>query len=533
MAIIEDENGNSILDENDSAITDEAGGDITYPANAQSLSLSIQSGTYLVGIVIAAASQSLSLAAQSPAAINFDMKFGVNAQSLAMTPQSPTTLYDKLVQLNSIALSLSQKQAYALTEGDVSIQAALQHLYLTPKWLIWPAEEEISAWLQEQLAKINYKPQLRVYVGSSNYNDRIVKYPVIRQSSEKLKSVKIDLPLANDDGGMNFFYDQTYMLVNSVSIELGDTHPTSGWEGLPIFTGFVYGSKYSSNRCIIDARDRLWDFTQLKVGDTDSIVEIPASGGVTPSEIAWTLCTCYGGLDTTKDIANPDIDWMDFQYWAQQFSTNNILTHGRYSGEKIIEALEDLVKYTSSAVNIGGDGKLHFVRYEEVNSLDYTWTENETIKLSVDVNKRRLVNKQWVYWDYDPGSDYFAGKVSHEDSLSVNTFGLYEEIEQRETIWYVDTPSALNIAQRRIALYSTPPKYFILETGLDGVWRAMGETARLNSDFYNVTSAAGWRIVARDLHLNEGRVINYLDEATVLNAFYLDVSTLDGDHRLL
>jgi hypothetical protein len=417
--------------------------------------------------------------------------------------------------------------------GDVTVDVGLQTLSLGIKSVFFEEEDQASSWLQTQLQQYNYEPSFRVYVGASDYAERVVKYPTIRASGQKLKSVKINIPLANDDGALNNFFESTYLLVNSVQIQIGDTHPTSGWDGLTLFNGFVHGVSYNKNQCVVEARDRLWDFSQMKVGDTDSIVEMPSSGGIIPSDIAWTLCTCYGGLDTTEGGGNTDIHWDDFRYWAEQFSSNNVVAHGRFDGMKITEALDELGRYTDSVISIGRDGKLHFAKFEEVNSLDYTWTHDEMLELKADVNKRRLVNRQWVYWDYDPSSEYYTGKVLAQDSLSVNTFGLYEQVEESDNIWWVDSVSAISIAQRRITLYSQPPKLFRLTTGLDGIWREIGETARFVDDFFSVTSGAGWRIVEQELHLGQAKMINYLDEATVLNGFYLDVDYLDGDKYLL
>jgi hypothetical protein len=396
-----------------------------------------------------------------------------------------------------------------------------------------PAAETISTWLQGEFQKTIYEPQRTFFIGTSDYSDRVVKWPTIRRTANDVKSAKIKVSLANNDGALNNFYDATYSLVNTVSVHLGDTHPTSGWEDLDLFTGYMSGVKYSNMQCVVEARDRLFDFTQKVIGDTNSVVEIPASGGIIPSELAWIICTCYGELSTVQNTSNPDIHWDDFNEWAEQFSANAIEIHGRYDGMKASKALREMAEYTDSSVVIEGDGKIHFKKFNEVSSQDYTWDYDKIIKLDVDVNKRRLVNKQFVAWDYKVESDYYAGNVFAQDAISVNTFGLYEETLERDSVWYVDSVSALNTAQRSVALFSDPPKYFKLTTGLDGIWREIGDTARFVDSFYNVTSGAGWRIVEREINLHDGLTKIDLDEATVLDAFYLDVSTLDGVHYLL
>lgn len=487
MAILRDEAGNIIYDEAGNPITDEAGGTSGTTATVSALSLSLT----------------------------------VNAVGISASTE-------EIIAVNKVALSLAVK---GVAGFSTTIEAGLLSLSLAVRGL--NTEQQITEWLKEQFEQKIYAPQRKFYIGTSDYSDRVMTWPKIRRTANEFKSVKIKVPLANDDGNLNTFFETAYSLQNTVSIQLGDTHPTSGWEDIDLFTGKVFGVEYKSRQCVIEARDRLWDMTERKVGDTDSVVNIPDSGGIAPSEIAWILCTCYGELSKNESGLNPDIDLTDFNVWAAQFSADSVLAHGRYDGQKIAEALDDLAQYTDSAIIIEGDGKIHFHRFTEVNSNDYTWPPDKIIDLSVDVNKRRLTNKQWVYWDYSVESGYYAGKVFAQNTTSVNTFGLHEEIFKKESIWYVDSVSALNIAQRKTSLFSEPPKYFELETGLDGIWRKIGETARFVDSFFNVTSASGWRIVEEEINLDDGSIIKELDEATVLDAFYLDESLLDGDDYLL
>lgn len=395
--------------------------------------------------------------------------------------------------------------------------------------------DDISSWLQSQFQKYNYEPQYVLSVGSDSYTNqsRVLKWPTIRRTANEIKSVKITVPFANDDGSLNDYFEKTYTLVNTVNLQIGDTHPDSNFEGLDLFTGYLHGVKYKNAQCIIEARDRLFDFTEKKIGDTSSVVDIPASGGLVPSEIAWIICTCYGGLSTIGSDTNPDIDFDEFETFAGAFSTDNILIHGRYPGTQAAKALNELGRYTDSSIVLEGDGKIHFKRFTEVDSNDYTWTDDQAIKTEIDVNKRRLVNKQWVSWDYSTLSDYYLGNAFAQDSASVNTFGLHEQVLEAETLWYVDSVSALNIAQRNILLYSEPPKIFKLTTGLDGIWRKIGETARFVDSFFGVTSVDGRRIMEREINLSEGTTRLELTGANALAAFYLDVSCLDGDEYLL
>jgi len=118
-------------------------------------------------------------------------------------------------------------------------------------------------------------------------------------------------------------------------------------------------------------------------------------------------------------------------------------------------------------------------------------------------------------------------------SLSITSYGLHENILQDESIWFCDSVSALNLAQRLSARYQYPPKMFKVTTGLWGLYRDIGETVRLVSSFYNITSASGYRIVEIIYDMEQGKTTFVMDDSAISNAFYLDVSTLDGTDLLL
>ena len=88
-------------------------------------------------------------------------------------------------------------------------------------------------------------------------------------------------------------------------------------------------------------------------------------------------------------------------------------------------------------------------------------------------------------------------------------------------------------AQRSTTILQTPPKRFLIDTGLAPLHMQIGDTVRLVDSFFNVTSASGWAITKQTIDLNAGTVQLEVDEAVVANAFYLDVSDLDGNDLLL
>ena len=391
---------------------------------------------------------------------------------------------------------------------------------------------DVTSWFLVQLEKYNSEPKRVFKIGTSDYSSHVFKYPKFKRTANDIKSINIDIQMSNEDGTFNGFYEQVYTIPNTCVLQVGFTHPTSGDEFITLYTGFLKNVRYQSEgaKAILKLKDRLYDFTDRKVGDSQAHVDI---GSTIPSDIAWALCTSYGRMSSVASTSNPDINYASFLTWAAQFSGDSVLMTANYQGMKVTEALKRMAQMTDSAIWVEGDGKLNFAKFVEPGSLDITFTDENYDKLTIDVESLRLVNKHFTYFDYAVGSNYWQKSIFAINSTSVNTFDLREGYERDKSIWYVDSVGALGLSQRRTNLLNQPPKKFTLEGGLYGMQRQISETVRLVDSFFGITSASGWRLMEAEFNLDSGGTTYQMDEATVMNAFYLDVSLLDGDDLLL
>jgi len=389
---------------------------------------------------------------------------------------------------------------------------------------------DVTSWFQVQLENIASEPVRKFSIGTSDYSDRVTRWPRIKRTINDLRSLKIAIPLDNTDGHFNGFYENVYTIPNTATLQMGFKHPTSGDELVTLYTGFLQNVRYKNEICEAELVDNLADFEKRKTGDSD----VPASfAAQIPSDIAWTLCTCYGGKSSVASTNNPDIDYTSFLSWAAVMSADSLTCVAQYDGRKVIEALTNLAEITDSAIWVEGDGKINFLKHQEVNSLDITFMNSQFQNLEIDVESQRLVNKAYVSFDFSVDSDYFQYTVFSINSASTAIYGIHEEIYKDETIWHTSSVDALGLAARKVNLYSEPPRRFGINMDLYGMRQKLGETVRLVDSFYNITSSDGWRLVETDLDMDNGQLKMELGEAPVLAAFYLDVSLLDGDEYLL
>jgi len=384
---------------------------------------------------------------------------------------------------------------------------------------------DVTSWFVDQTRQVGSEPKRVFKIGTSDYSDRVSKWPAFKRTAYEIKAVNPRVSLANADGDLNLFFENTYTLVNTCTLEIGFTHPTSGDELITVFTGFLKDVNYPRKECITLMKDRLLEFTQKKVGESDVPVEFTNE---LPSDIAWTLCTCYGEL-STDSATNPDIDYDSFLEWAGIFSVDNILCDAYYDGQKVTEALTSLSKMTDSAIWVEGDGKVNFKRFTNASSFDIVLSvDDEILDLTIDVESQRLVNRQSVGFDYAQESDYWQKTVFAQNTTSVNTFGLNEETIEDESIWFNTSGSALNLAQRKVSLLSSPPKLFTLKIPLVGIYMQLGETVRLVDSFYGITSVDAWAITEYEYNMNTDQMQFVVDGAATLTPFILDVTELDS-----
>lgn len=372
----------------------------------------------------------------------------------------------------------------------------------------------------------------RFLIGTSDYTDRVTRWPSIKKTASEIKSATITIPVANTDGAFNTFHSTVYSLVNTVQLQIGLNTDSGSPEYADIYTGQIKSIKYGKSglECQIISRDSLWNLSQSVVGTSDA----PASwDNVIPSDIVWDLCTCYGGFDNTASSSNTNINYTSFQSWALAYSRDNVTISAQFDGSKVLNACNEVLKLTMSTMWTGGDGKLNFARFNETSSLDMILTRDDIDQFDIDVDGLSLINNQVVQYDYKIESNYWAGVSSFADAGSINSYGLYTDIIESEAVWYVDSISAGNFSERMVGLYKDPPKQYEIETGLKGLQRDISETVRLVDSFFAITSASGWRITEHNFMMQTGTCKIVLDGAVSKAAFYLDIDSLDNLGRFL
>ena len=290
------------------------------------------------------------------------------------------------------------------------------------------------------------------------------------------------------------------------------------------FTGKVTGVEYSDGACSLRITDKVQGLSDRIVGTSNSAA-IFSSSNLLASDIAWTLCTCYGQLSAVASSSNVDIDYASWLAWAAVFSSDTVTMGARFTGQKVTECLRKLAEHTQSAVFLSDD-RLTFFRWTTANTRIVTLDSRHIKGVNADLKADGIVNKQWVEFLYNPSSENWSASVFAADTPSVNSYGTREYVEKDESVWYVSSASALNLAQRRLYTGAQPVDGAEIKTVLVPLHLQVGDTISAVDPLLELS--AGWRIMKHTLNLEDGSMNLSIDASQVATPFILDYSALDG-----
>lgn len=366
-----------------------------------------------------------------------------------------------------------------------------------------------------------YEPSRKFTIGTSDYSTRVTKWPKLTRAANKFKSAKVKVELANTDQEFNNFYTNLYSIPNTCTLSC---------DSYTLYTGFLNDVQYNKEKCTLTLRDRLSKLETRKIGDSDAVVSFAPQ---IPSDIAWDLCTSYGGLDSTADSSNPDIDYVAFSLWAETFSSDSVTVEANYDGQKITAALESLAKMTNSDIWIDRNGILQFKARFDVASHDTTIDHEHVLDLNIRIAQDKLINDQYVYGAYSSDNSEWSIIRHSLDQASINSYGLHESIIKDEHVWYQSSVNAGVIAQKKVVQYKHPVREFTVKTPFALIDTTIADRVRLVDSFFSITSVMAWRVVEEKIDMSNGQIEFKLDSTQSFEPFILDVSNLDGNYYLL
>lgn len=410
---------------------------------------------------------------------------------------------------------------------------------------------DVSSWFIDQSQSAASVIVNRFTIAGSDYSSRVLSWPTFSRKWNDIRPREIAVPVTNADGGFNFLRQTPSKLTSPCTLETGfategglllteagdeliteDSLPIELYtetEFITLLDGTLRRVSYKDAKASVYLIDKFIRLSDKIVGTDESPADFTTSNHLI-SDLAWYICTSYGGLDGTKSTANTDIDYTSFLEWSAVMSGNSIVANGYYRGEPCLSALRSIGDLTYTSI-FDEDGRINFKRFSVADSSSNTFDDAniKSMKLSMDLQDMR--NRQYVSGAYDVTSRAFAITVNQQNSESVQTYGLQEDIVNGSKTWLVDSPSCLDLAQRMLVIRGEPYTDADMSTTYYGLQNSVGDTVTVTDS--SAAFSGEFRVLGITVTPNDGGLNMQLSQSLILSGFVLDTSLLDGPDVLV
>lgn len=378
----------------------------------------------------------------------------------------------------------------------------------------------VTSWFLNQLKQQAVVPKRTFTISGSDYSNYVKTWPKVRAKWDQIQPSQLKMKLANGDQTFNLFITDKSALTNSCEVKFGFTHPTSGDEMMTVFAGAIENVRYRGTNVSLSIRDKIKAFTSAQVGNQETPVSF-TNTDYWPQDIIWPIITSYGGLSNIQSTSNPDIDYQSWLDWGSVFSADNIYIQAEFFDKKVGEVITKMARMLHTGVFIE-DNKLYFTRFTQASSDNIIISEDIITGLSVRLDDKDLVNRQFVYVGYDSSSKSWGAHPFTQSTVSQQTFGNRENVIKDENVWYVDSVGGSNLADRMIRTAKEPVERYEIKTTLEPFAQQIGDTIKLSNSFYGISCVDHYRLMSYELDLNDFIMNITIDKSQIGDSFVLD-----------
>lgn len=376
---------------------------------------------------------------------------------------------------------------------------------------------------------------------NSDISAKITEFDTIERDASDVLGGDFTIEVENASKTFNSLLTNKAQFFQEGIYDFGFSTDSGTNDTIQLFGGTLAKAKINESKAKLIFEDKLTRLKNKRIGDSETPVSF-TNTEVNPADLTWWMVTSYGGLSIVKSSSNPDIDYDKWLDWFNVFEDNVTTVKAYFTGQDLIESLQVLRDLTDSVIYVEGNNKIVFNRWTATGSTQATITDSITTSpiQPVEIIGDAIQNSVKVLVDFDVDSGTWADAVTVQNTSSVNTYGVFEEVYQDESIWYANTVSAQGFGERVTFRRSTPNAAFSIETPLSLININVGDEVIFNNNFYDISSLA-YSLVRYEKNLENKTVNITIDEGFNrgggrLNGFILDDAVfglLDQDYNPL
>lgn len=374
----------------------------------------------------------------------------------------------------------------------------------------------VSSWFIEQVRAPIGSPKRRFTIGGSDYSHAVIRWPSLGFKAGTIDLGTTTVVLGNVDNSLSFFVGCDHFLTTSCEITMGFSHPDSGEEAISLFIGtpsnLVFARDGKELRIQLQGKTKRLTDTSLGTDTESGGVDFTNSANY-PSDLAWTLITCYGRMSSLESDANPDVQYSEWADWRDANRVRDIRVKAYLKGERIFQVLNTLATMDGRIISFQ-NGKLRFRDpFESFDPKGPSFPLESILDLSVSLNPERITNHFFVEANYDPETSRFKAQFSQVNSASQAVFGTRSGRFSSRGVWFSSARDAQFLVGDRIRFGARPLPEVHVKAPLGGAFEiSPGDLVSLTH------SGFGWekrlfRVVEQSLNLDTALVDLQLSEA--------------------
>jgi hypothetical protein len=335
---------------------------------------------------------------------------------------------------------------------------------------------------------------------------RIEDFGVVNRRGDNLTSGDLILPLRNSDK----YWDDIISNMQNHFLKYGEmrvSFDTIPAEYITVFKAQLENARYNSDGAELSFRDRMVYFSQKKVGSSQNPINY-YGGDYNPADLVWSVLTVYGGLSGLTDPSNPDIDYNAWLTWKLYMSTCQYKIRGRFTGQTILDILNQVGAITSSTFYTEGDGKIRCVFWIGQDTADiFSYGEDRKEDIVVlDIDRLNMVNRYVIYYGYNPATETWAGNVVVEDLSSQAIYGVLEDVADSDVLWHSIYQSAFDFATRELDETKKPKQECRFNAFLSAFTQQVSDGIKLTDSCHNLTNQ-GMKVESLSFDVNNMKVV--------------------------
>ena len=374
----------------------------------------------------------------------------------------------------------------------------------------------VSSWFIEQARAPVSSPIRRFTIGGSDYSSTVIRWPSLGSKAGTIDLGTTVVVLGNVDNALSFFVGCDHFLTTSCEITLGFSHPDSGEEAISLFMGtpsnLVFARDGKELRIQLQGKTKRLTDTSLGTEAESGGVDFTNSAYY-PSDLAWTLITCYGQMSSLESDANPDVEYSEWADWRDANRVRDIRVKAYLKGERIFQVLDTLATMDGRIISFQ-NGKLRFRDpFESFDPKSPYFPLKSILELSVSLDPERITNHFFVEANYDPETSRFIAQFSQVNSASQAVFGTRSGRFSSRGVWFSSARDAQYLVQDRLRFGARPLAEVHVKASLGGALEiSPGDVVSLTH------SGFGWaqrlfRVVEQTLNIDNALVDLRLREA--------------------